>query len=84
MMCRSAPKFGSSRESHRGSSMPLEWPRVRTMSLSMPITPDLNSTGPLVENYFDNLLPDVERIRRRVATGYKPGSTGTFELVQAH
>ena len=61
----------------------LESPRVRPLSLSMPITPDRTVTGPLVENYFDNLLPDDERIRRRVATRYRTGSTGTFELLQA-
>ena len=61
----------------------LESPRVRPLSLSMPITPDRTVTGALVEHYFDNLLPDDERIRRRVATRFKTGSTETFELLQA-
>ena len=61
----------------------LESPRVRPLSLSMPITPDRTVTGALVEHYFDNLLPDDERIRRRVATRFKTSSTETFELLQA-
>jgi len=57
--------------------------RVRPLSLSMPITPDRTVSGDLVANYFDNLLPDDERIRRRVAARFKTGSTEAFELLQA-
>lgn len=53
------------------------------MSLSLPVTPDRTVVGPVVSNYFDNLLPDDERIRRRVSTRFKIGSTGVFELLQA-
>ena len=31
---------------------------VRPLSLSLPFTPDLRVTGEVVENFFDNLLPD--------------------------
>jgi serine/threonine-protein kinase HipA len=58
-------------------------PRVRPLSLSLPVTPDRTVVGPVVSNYFDNLLPDDERIRRRVSTRFKIGSTGVFELLQA-
>lgn len=58
-------------------------PRARPLSLSMPITPDRSVTGALVEHYFDNLLPDDERIRRRVATRFKTDSTEAFALLQA-
>jgi serine/threonine-protein kinase HipA len=34
-------------------------------------------------HYFDNLLPDDERIRRRVSARFKLGSTDVFELLQA-
>ena len=61
----------------------LQSPRVRPLSLSMPITPDRAVTGALVEHYFDNLLPDDERIRRRIATRFKTDSTQAFELLQA-
>lgn len=58
-------------------------PRVRPLSLSLPITPDRTVAGPVVAHYFDNLLPDDERIRRRVGARFKLGSTDVFELLQA-
>jgi serine/threonine-protein kinase HipA len=56
---------------------------VRPLSLSLPITPDRMIAGPVVANFFDNLLPDDERIRRRVSARFKTGSTDVFELLQA-
>src|SRR5262249_21163574 len=47
-----------------------EWlrsPKVRSLSLSLPITPSREVQGPAVANYFDNLLPDNERIRERLS-----------------
>lgn len=58
-------------------------PRVRPLSLSLPITPDRTVAGPTVAHYFDNLLPDDERIRRRVSARFKLGSTDGFDLLQA-
>jgi serine/threonine-protein kinase HipA len=55
----------------------------RPLSLSLPITPALEVRGTVVENYFDNLLPDNEKIRERLARRYKTGSTAAFELLQA-
>lgn len=57
--------------------------RVRPLSLSLPITPDRTVAGLVVANFFDNLLPDDERIRRRVSARFKVGSTDVFELLQA-
>jgi serine/threonine-protein kinase HipA len=57
--------------------------RVRPLSLSLPITPDRTIAGPVVANFFDNLLPDDERIRRRVSARFRVGSTDVFELLQA-
>jgi serine/threonine-protein kinase HipA len=57
--------------------------RVRPLSLSLPITPDRTVAGPVVANFFDNLLPDDERLRRRVSARFKVGSTDVFELLQA-
>ncbi|MEN9892663.1 MAG: hypothetical protein RLY78_2958 [Pseudomonadota bacterium] len=57
--------------------------RVRPLSLSVPFTPDRTVAGPVVANYFDNLLPDDERIRRRVSARFKVGSTEVFDLLQA-
>lgn len=58
-------------------------PRVRALSLSMPITPDRTVEGEVVGRYFDNLLPDDDRIRRRLSTRFKTTSTEAFELLQA-
>jgi HipA-like protein len=57
--------------------------RVRPLSLSLPITPDRTVAGPVVAHFFDNLLPDDERIRRRVSARFRIGSTDVFELLQA-
>ncbi len=61
----------------------LQSPRSRPLSLSIPITPDRTVSGTVVENYFDNLLPDDERIRRRLSIRFKTGSTDAFDLLQA-
>lgn len=58
-------------------------PRFRALSLSMPITPTREVRGAAVANYFDNLLPDNERIRERIARRYRTPSTNAFELLQA-
>ena len=58
-------------------------PRARPLSLSVPITPDRTVTGPEVGSYFDNLLPDDERIRRRVAARFRTASTDAFDLLLA-
>ena len=38
----------------------------RPLSLSLPFTPDLQVSGQVVENFFDNLLPDNVDIRKRI------------------
>ena len=58
-------------------------PRRRSLSLSLPITSALEIRGPVVANYFDNLLPDNDRIRERIARRYKTKSIEVFELLQA-
>ncbi|WP_242481044.1 type II toxin-antitoxin system HipA family toxin [Rubrivivax gelatinosus] len=58
-------------------------PRARPLSLSLPFTPDRAVSGPVVGHFFDNLLPDDERIRRRVGARFRVGSTEAFELLQA-
>ena len=39
--------------------------------------------GPVVDNYFDNLLPDNEAIRQRIRARYSTRSTEAFELLTA-
>lgn len=56
----------------------------RPLSLSLPFNiENLPIKGDKVLNYFDNLLPDSEAIRKRVAERFKTGSTGTFDLLKA-
>ncbi|MBN3797800.1 type II toxin-antitoxin system HipA family toxin [Burkholderia sp. Ac-20392] len=62
-----------------------EWlddPQGRPLSLSLPFTPgNQPHQGAIVADYFDNLLPDSEPIRRRIAQRYRLRSTAPFELL---
>ncbi|MEX3897535.1 type II toxin-antitoxin system HipA family toxin [Paraburkholderia sp. BR10954] len=62
-----------------------EWiddPQGRPLSLSLPFTPGNQPyRGQIVADYFDNLLPDSEPIRRRIAARYRTGSTTPFALL---
>lgn len=56
----------------------------RPLSLSLPFNlQSLPVKGEKVANYFDNLLPDSDAIRRRVAERFKTGSTEPFDLLKA-
>jgi len=56
----------------------------RPLSLSLPFTPENSPLkGPRVLHYFDNLLPDSDAIRRRVAERHHTGSTHAFDLLKA-
>jgi serine/threonine-protein kinase HipA len=55
----------------------------RPLSLSMPqLAPGCSFTGDVVENYFDNLLPDSHDIRLRLATKFQAQSTRSFDLIE--
>ncbi|HEV3425869.1 MAG TPA: type II toxin-antitoxin system HipA family toxin [Paraburkholderia sp.] len=57
-------------------------PQGRPLSLSLPFTPGNQPYGgEVVADYFDNLLPDSEPIRRRIATRYRTGGTEPFQLL---
>lgn len=57
-------------------------PQGRPLSLSLPFLPgNQPHRGALVQYYFDNLLPDSEPIRRRIASRYNVGDTSPFELL---
>ena len=58
-------------------------PGGRPLSLSLPYTGERALKGERVQNFFDNLLPDSEPIRRRLATRFKTPTTGAFDLLQA-
>lgn len=56
----------------------------RPLSLSLPFNlQNLPVKGEKVANYFDNLLPDSDAIRRRVAERFRTGSTEPFDLLKA-
>ncbi|MFT4067230.1 type II toxin-antitoxin system HipA family toxin [Paraburkholderia sp.] len=65
----------------------LSWiasPAGRPLSLSLPFTPgNLPHRGPRVLNYFDNLLPDSDIIRKRIAQRYQTETLDTFDLLRA-
>jgi len=63
-----------------------EWirsPAGRPLSLSLPFTGDVALKGERVRNFFDNLLPDSETIRLRIATRFKTEGAEAFDLLQA-
>lgn len=54
----------------------------RPLSLSLPYTGDQPLRGVVVRDFFDNLLPDSEPIRKRLASHYKLASIEAFDLLQ--
>ncbi|MEZ4484341.1 MAG: type II toxin-antitoxin system HipA family toxin [Syntrophotaleaceae bacterium] len=52
----------------------------RPISLSMPLTEETYS-GDIVENYFDNLLPDSQPIRNRIQKRFGAKSNRGFDLL---
>lgn len=56
--------------------------RARPLSLSLPFTPDnVPHRGDKVRHYFENLLPDSQRIRERLAAKYQAASQQAFDLL---
>lgn len=55
----------------------------RPLSLSMPFTGAQALRGAPVNNYFENLLPDSEPIRKRLATRFKTDTLEAFDLLEA-
>lgn len=55
----------------------------RPLSLSLPYTGDQALKGDWGRNFFDNLLPDSDTIRLRLARRFRTGSTDAFDLLQA-
>ena len=63
-----------------------EWaqsPHARPLSLSLPLTANLEIRGHRVDDYFDNLLPDNPAIRSRIRTRFRTASTDAFDLLTA-
>ncbi len=57
--------------------------RSRPLSLSLPFTADNRIEGEVVRNYFDNLLPDSDGIRKRISARFRTKGTDVFTLLQA-
>jgi len=56
--------------------------RGRPLSLSLPFTPgNQKLRGDKVKYYFDNLLPDTDGIRNRLAVKFGAHSTSAFDLL---
>jgi HipA-like protein len=55
----------------------------RPLSLSLPLVGGFTHKGPVVQNYFDNLLPDSLPIRERIASRFRTRTTQPFDLLQA-
>jgi serine/threonine-protein kinase HipA len=54
----------------------------RPLSLSLPFVPgNPPYRGQVVTDYFDNLLPDSDAIRRRLAQRHQAGGTDPFQLL---
>ena len=74
---------------HRGThsfSYTPTWPaseKSRPLSLSLPLTRTLEIKGDVVANYFDNLLPDNDRIRERIGRRFKTKTLDAFALLEA-
>ena len=59
-------------------------PAARVLSLSLPFVPgNAPHAGERVRNYFDNLLPDSDGIRRRVQARFATDSADAFDLLAA-
>lgn len=60
----------------------LNWPNSRPISLSMPLT-EVPYQGSIVNNYFENLLPDSELIRERIQARFNTSSKKCFDLLSS-
>ena len=61
----------------------LQSPKRRSLSLSLPITGAREVRGQVVANFFDNLLPDNDRIRARLARRFRTRDAEAFTLLEA-
>jgi serine/threonine-protein kinase HipA len=80
-------RWWSSRSGEGRLEYAAEWrdsPRGRPLSLSLPFTTDHGALrGKLVENWFENLLPDSDAIRSRIAARHGVDARDTHALLGA-
>lgn len=72
-------------DTHRFNYDPnwIKSPVCRSLSLSLPVSANAEIRGAVVANYFENLLPDNERIRKRLKTRFATKSDRAFDLLEA-
>jgi serine/threonine-protein kinase HipA len=59
-------------------------PQARPLSLSLPIPAGGSDvTGPKVENFFDNLLPESNRVRERIRRRFNVASNSAADMLAA-
>ena len=59
-------------------------PQARPLSLSLPIPAGGGDvTGPKVENFFDNLLPESNRVRERIRRRFNVASNSAADMLAA-
>lgn len=61
----------------------LESEKVRSLSLSLPITSSREVRGQVVTSFFDNLLPDNDKIRARLSRRFRTRNAETLTLLEA-
>ncbi|GAA4343393.1 type II toxin-antitoxin system HipA family toxin [Variovorax defluvii] len=61
----------------------LQSDKRRSLSLSLPITGARVIRGQVVDNYFDNLLPDNDKIRERLSRRFGTRDADAFSLLEA-
>src|SRR5262245_9483256 len=62
----------------------VEDPAGRALSLSLRfVSGNVPHRGPVVANFFDNLLPDSDAIRSRLRSKFRSASTEAFDLMTA-
>lgn len=61
----------------------LQSDKRRSLSLSLPITGAREIRGRVVANYFENLLPDNDRIRERLRRRFRTRDAQAFALLEA-
>lgn len=74
--------FKSKPQQFQYASQWLAHPSRRVLSLSMPFKPqNLPYEGDVVENFFDNLLPDSNHIRKRIQQKFAVRNSSPFALL---
>ncbi|OED49597.1 toxin HipA [Rhodobacteraceae bacterium (ex Bugula neritina AB1)] len=59
----------------------LEWEHAMPISLSLPLREDAHQGGPVIA-YLENLLPDNQAIRERVAARVRAGGTDAWHMLE--